>query len=119
MSRTFSYRRKEIVEKSPSIANIQERWPALFDTSQVKEEFRRLTAVELETTFMANLDKHTDALLSLFRTKGGKAGQQIREILIMLNQVGVGQARLHPPLETGYHLEERVKEPNSRQRIKE
>lgn len=35
MSRTFSYRRQEIVEKSPSIASIQERWPALFDTSQV------------------------------------------------------------------------------------
>lgn len=35
MARTFSYRRKEIVEKSPSIANIKERWPALFDPSQV------------------------------------------------------------------------------------
>jgi len=35
MSRTFSYRRHEIVEKGPSIASIQERWPALFDTSQV------------------------------------------------------------------------------------
>lgn len=36
---------------------------------------------------MGNLDKHTDALLSLFCTKGGHAGQQISEILNMLNQV--------------------------------
>lgn len=35
MARTFSYRRQEIIEKSPSIASILERWPALFDTSQV------------------------------------------------------------------------------------
>ncbi|XP_058233597.1 uncharacterized protein LOC131344999 isoform X2 [Hemibagrus wyckioides] len=86
MGITFSYRHQEIVENSPSIVNIQQRWPALFDISQVKEEFRRLTAVELETSFMANLDKYTDALLSLFRTKGGNAGQQICEILNVLNQ---------------------------------
>ncbi len=36
---------------------------------------------------MGNLDKHTDALLSLFHTKGGNAGQQISDILNMLNQV--------------------------------
>lgn len=35
MSITSSYRRQEIVENSPSIASIQQRWPALFDISQV------------------------------------------------------------------------------------
>lgn len=35
MARTFSYLRQEIVKNSPSIASIQERWPALFDISQV------------------------------------------------------------------------------------
>ncbi|XP_058233596.1 uncharacterized protein LOC131344999 isoform X1 [Hemibagrus wyckioides] len=93
MGITFSYRHQEIVENSPSIVNIQQRWPALFDISQVKEEFRRLTAVELETSFMANLDKYTDALLSLFRTKGGNAGQQICEILNVLNQTSAVEKR--------------------------
>ena len=35
-----------------------------------------------------------------------------------MSQVGVGQAGLHPPLETGYHLEERVKDQTDK-RIKE
>lgn len=35
MARTFSHRRQEIVKDSPFIENLQQRWPALFDITQV------------------------------------------------------------------------------------
>lgn len=35
MSRTFSSRRQEIVGQTPSVAELLERWPALFEESQV------------------------------------------------------------------------------------
>ncbi|KAL6477454.1 hypothetical protein MHYP_G00132890 [Metynnis hypsauchen] len=67
MSKTFSYRRQEIMKESPE--DLLHRWPALVEATQIKEEFKRITTVELETTFMANMDKYTGRLLSLFRTK--------------------------------------------------
>lgn len=36
MSTTFSLRRQEIVGKAPSVADLLERWPALFEPSQVR-----------------------------------------------------------------------------------
>ncbi|KAL7869617.1 hypothetical protein AOLI_G00136050 [Acnodon oligacanthus] len=51
-----------------------------------KEEFKRITTTELETTFMANLNKYTGRLLSLFRTKGGSAGQKMVNLLDVLKQ---------------------------------
>ena len=35
MSRTFSFRRHEIVGQTPSVADLLETWPALFEESQV------------------------------------------------------------------------------------
>jgi len=36
MSRTFSLRRQDIVGQAPSVADLLERWPALFEPSQVR-----------------------------------------------------------------------------------
>lgn len=36
MSRTFSLRRQEIAGQAPSVADLLERWPALFEPSQVR-----------------------------------------------------------------------------------
>lgn len=36
MYNTFSLRRKEIVEDEPLVAQVKERWPALFSERQVK-----------------------------------------------------------------------------------
>ncbi len=50
--------------------------------------FWRLTAVESGNNIYGKPGQtQTDALLSLFHTKGGNAGQQISDILNMLNQV--------------------------------
>ncbi|XP_032362781.1 uncharacterized protein LOC116674409 [Etheostoma spectabile] len=57
MARTYSWRRQEVVAKSPGVAEFKERWPALFEPFQVNEEFRRCTAVPLEATFMSQLDR--------------------------------------------------------------
>ncbi|KAL7834199.1 hypothetical protein SRHO_G00284460 [Serrasalmus rhombeus] len=34
MSRTFSYRRDEIVKESPAVEDLLHRWPALFEVTQ-------------------------------------------------------------------------------------
>ncbi|XP_066527645.1 uncharacterized protein [Hoplias malabaricus] len=86
MARTFSSRRQEIVEDSPPVQDLLERWPALFDVIQVKEEFKRLTATDLESQFYSNLDKYTDRLLRLFHSKGGNAARKMNEVLILLDQ---------------------------------
>ncbi|XP_066497372.1 uncharacterized protein [Hoplias malabaricus] len=70
MARTFSSRRQEIVEDSPPVQDLLERWPALFDVIQ----------------FYSNLDKYTDRLLRLFHSKGGNAARKMNEVLILLDQ---------------------------------
>ncbi|KAL6485884.1 hypothetical protein MHYP_G00052760 [Metynnis hypsauchen] len=62
------------------------RWPAFFDVIQVKEEFKRLTATTLESQFYSNLDKYTDRLFRLFRSKGGNAVRKKNEVLMLLDQ---------------------------------
>ncbi|KAL7838365.1 hypothetical protein AOLI_G00267690 [Acnodon oligacanthus] len=94
MARTFSCRRQEIVEDSPPVRDLLERWPALFDVIQVKEEFKRLTATDLESQFYSNLDKYTDRLLRLFCFKGGNAARKMNEVLMLLDQdAGVDNCR--------------------------
>uniref|UniRef100_A0A3B1K1K1 Uncharacterized protein n=1 Tax=Astyanax mexicanus TaxID=7994 RepID=A0A3B1K1K1_ASTMX len=46
----------------------------------------QITTIELETTFVANLDKHTVRLLSLFFAKGGAAGRKMGQLLDLLKQ---------------------------------
>ncbi|KAL6489211.1 hypothetical protein MHYP_G00029520 [Metynnis hypsauchen] len=94
MARTFSCRRQEIVEDSPPVRDLLERWPALFGAIQVKEEFKRLTAIDLESRFYYNLDKYTDRLLRFFRSKGGNAARKMNQVLMLLDQdAGVDNRR--------------------------
>ncbi|ROL42720.1 SLAM family member 5 [Anabarilius grahami] len=85
MNKTFSSRRVEVVSLSPSVGVFKERWPALFTEAQIKEEFRRITTVSLEETFMRKLDEYTPGLLRLMRAKGGAAGCKMRPLLDTLN----------------------------------
>ncbi|KAL7872108.1 hypothetical protein SRHO_G00070910 [Serrasalmus rhombeus] len=48
MEKTFSYRRLEVIKHCPTVPDVMKRWPALFSESQVKDEFRRITTVNLE-----------------------------------------------------------------------
>ncbi|XP_073346576.1 uncharacterized protein [Pagrus major] len=86
MSRTYSYRRKEVVGLSMQLAELKERWPALFDPIQINEEFRRCNTIPLESTFLFQLDRYTPKFLELFSSKGGAVGQRIKSVLIELIQ---------------------------------
>ncbi|KAL6465870.1 hypothetical protein MHYP_G00260030 [Metynnis hypsauchen] len=77
MAKSFSYRRHEVVNLCAAVKDFKERWPALFSESQIKDEFMRITTVNLERTFMTNLDAHTTKLLDLLKGKGGSAGTKI------------------------------------------
>ncbi|XP_035796544.1 uncharacterized protein LOC118469122 [Amphiprion ocellaris] len=81
MAQTFSYRRLEVVTGSAAADDFKERWPALFTEAGIKEEFRRITTIPLEQTFMFSLDSYTPKLLSVFEKKGGAIGAKLRPIL--------------------------------------
>nr|XP_020469067.1 uncharacterized protein LOC109967668 [Monopterus albus] len=85
MSKTFSSRRLEVVTLNPAISVLKERWPA-FTELQVKEEFRRITTVSLEDTFMRKLDAYTPRLLQLMRAKGGAVGSRMHPLLDTVNE---------------------------------
>ncbi|XP_058631517.1 sterile alpha motif domain-containing protein 3-like [Onychostoma macrolepis] len=84
MNKTFAHRRHEIINQCPSVQDIKERWPALFQPSQVTAEFQRITTVQLEPKFMSSLDLHTPKLLTLFRAKGGVLGQRLKTEMELL-----------------------------------
>ncbi|XP_039901922.1 uncharacterized protein LOC120742591 [Simochromis diagramma] len=84
MTKTFSIRRQEVVNQAPKINDLKERWPALFDAVQINQEFRRITTVNLETTFMAKLDQYSQKIMSLLSSRGGAAKMRIRRIQNML-----------------------------------
>ncbi|XP_072550640.1 uncharacterized protein [Salminus brasiliensis] len=77
-AKTFSYRRLEVVSGSPAADEFRERWPALFCDAEIKEEFRRITTVSLEQSFMYKLDYYTPKLLVLKKSKGGVVGTKLR-----------------------------------------
>ena len=54
---------------------------------QIKEEFRRITTIPLERTFMHKLDEHTPKLITLMKAKGGAVGIKMRPLLDRLSQV--------------------------------
>lgn len=85
MAKTFAHRRNEIINLSPSIEQVKARWPALFEASQVEEEFYRITMVHLEAKFMGMLDEYTAKLMSLFHSKGGAMGLKLQAILLKDN----------------------------------
>nr|XP_023646334.1 uncharacterized protein LOC111832844 isoform X2 [Paramormyrops kingsleyae] len=84
MAKTFSIRRQEVVNQAPKINDLKERWPALFDAVQINQEFRRITTVNLETTFMAKLDQYSQKITSLLSSRGGAAKMRIQRIQNML-----------------------------------
>ncbi|KAI4792426.1 hypothetical protein KUCAC02_033392 [Chaenocephalus aceratus] len=81
MERTFAYRRHEVIEDKPFIAEFKRRWLALFSEREVEAEFARITTVPLRSKFMQQLDHHSSKLLRIFQKKGGVAGQKIRNIM--------------------------------------
>ncbi|KAL6465841.1 hypothetical protein MHYP_G00259740 [Metynnis hypsauchen] len=54
----------------------------------VKDEFRRITAANLERTSLTKLDFYTPNLLTVFEMKGGAAGTKTRRRLDSLGQEG-------------------------------
>ncbi|KAK6303554.1 hypothetical protein J4Q44_G00260080 [Coregonus suidteri] len=94
MNTTFAHRRQEVINQCPSVEDLKDRWPALFEASifvfQINDEFQRLTTKHLEPRFMAKLDQDIPKLLSLFHSKGGALGHRLRVILDVLLQVFLG-----------------------------
>ncbi|XP_036965761.1 uncharacterized protein LOC119025861 isoform X1 [Acanthopagrus latus] len=86
MEKSFALRRKEVVNDCPTVQDLMERWPGLFSQTQIKEEFKRITTVHLEQTFLSKLDRHTTKLVEIFRKKGGIAGTKIRPMLDSLSE---------------------------------
>ncbi|XP_041476845.1 uncharacterized protein LOC121424996 [Lytechinus variegatus] len=80
MKKTFPLRKKDIVVSQALIADICERWPALCTESQVCEEFARITAISLRSTFYQKLDQHTPKLLRLFEKKVGVHRDRISSV---------------------------------------
>ncbi|XDV27598.1 hypothetical protein PO909_031102 [Leuciscus waleckii] len=78
MDITFSLRRKELVEKEPSVKETLQRWPALFRESQIIAEFNRITSKNLKQEFFSALDKHTSRFLEVFESKKGTTGKSSR-----------------------------------------
>ncbi|XP_062315936.1 uncharacterized protein LOC134019259 [Osmerus eperlanus] len=71
MTSTFSLRRKTIVEDEPPVADVRERWPALFSERQIEAEFARLTSVDLKDSLFAGLDKYLLRFLGVYRARMG------------------------------------------------
>lgn len=54
---------------------------------QIKEEFRRITAIPLEHRFLSKLDFYTPKLIALMKTKGGCMATKLKPLLSKLSQV--------------------------------
>ncbi|GAA6083425.1 sterile alpha motif domain-containing protein 3-like isoform X1 [Tachysurus ichikawai] len=89
MDTTFSPRRKELVEKEPSVKETLERWPALFRESQIIAEFNRITSKNLKQEFCSALDTHTSRFLEVFESKKGTAGKKRSEYLMQMKSANI------------------------------
>lgn len=83
MSRTYGYRRQEVVTGSNK-AELMERWPVLLTPAQINEEFKRCNTIPLQTSFMSNLDKFVPKLLTIFSSVGGALGQRLKSLWLEL-----------------------------------
>lgn len=92
MSRTYSYRRQEVVIGNKKVEELKERWPALFTPVQINEEFKRCNTVPLQSSFMSNLDKFIPKLLTLFSAVGGALGQRLKSLWLELVQDSTSSA---------------------------
>ncbi|KAI4823299.1 hypothetical protein KUCAC02_011892, partial [Chaenocephalus aceratus] len=86
ITKTFSYRRLEVVTGSPAAGDFKERWPALFCEAEIKAEFGRITTISLEQSFMYKLDHYTPTRIALMKAKGGVLGTKLRPFLETLSQ---------------------------------
>ncbi|KAJ4932979.1 hypothetical protein JOQ06_029817 [Pogonophryne albipinna] len=86
MERTFSYRRQEVVQDKPLVADFKSRWPALFEMSEINREFMRITTVPLTSKFLSQLDECSDQLVKVFINKGGVAGKEIRSTIAVMDR---------------------------------
>lgn len=66
------------------------KWHYCTSFFQIKEEFKRITTVPLERTFLTKLDFYTPKMQEIFSKKGGVAGTKIRPLLDSLSQVKQG-----------------------------
>nr|XP_033491956.1 uncharacterized protein LOC117262879 [Epinephelus lanceolatus] len=82
MAKTFVHRQNKIINQSPSMEDIKARWPALFETPHIQDDFHRITMVHLESKFMSKLDEYTPRLLNLFHSKGRSMGLRLQAILL-------------------------------------
>ncbi|XP_063317472.1 uncharacterized protein LOC134616539 isoform X2 [Pelmatolapia mariae] len=53
---------------------------------QVNAEFQRITTLQLETTFAAQLDRITPQLMTVFQKKGGVSGQKLAHHLQIMQE---------------------------------
>uniref|UniRef100_A0A671PIJ6 PB1 domain-containing protein n=1 Tax=Sinocyclocheilus anshuiensis TaxID=1608454 RepID=A0A671PIJ6_9TELE len=72
---------REQLELEPLVSVIKERWPGLFLKDQVCAEFQRITCVDLKTAFMTALNKHSNALIKMYRAKSKDLGDEMKIIL--------------------------------------
>ncbi|KAK0137890.1 Sterile alpha motif domain-containing protein 3 [Merluccius polli] len=86
MDRTFSLRRKEIIDQEPHVDLVKHRWPALFMEYQVNCEFQRITMVALQRTFLKALETHTPKLLKMYRTRTAHFGEEMQTLLDSLDK---------------------------------
>lgn len=56
----------------------------LLCVTQIKEEYKRITTANLESTFMANLDHCIPRLMPLVMSRGGAAKYKIQKIVELL-----------------------------------
>ncbi|KAE8299862.1 hypothetical protein D5F01_LYC02280 [Larimichthys crocea] len=69
------------------INGLQVQWKAVdARVEAIKEEFRRITTIPLEQTFMHKLDEYTPKLITLMKAKGGAVGNKMRPHLDRLSQ---------------------------------
>ncbi|XP_068570968.1 uncharacterized protein [Cebidichthys violaceus] len=87
MQCTFPLRREEIVTLAPPIAELKDRWPALFSEAQLYGEFHRITNQSLQYSFFTVLDKNTPQLLKLYKErKTGAFGEKMADLLMAYDE---------------------------------
>ncbi|KAK5929482.1 hypothetical protein CgunFtcFv8_010709 [Champsocephalus gunnari] len=89
MCGTFAHGRQDVISLQMSIEDIKDRWPVLFDVSQVSAEFQRITILNLEPKFMSMLDFYSPKLLSMFQGEKGAVGERHRAKMSILLQSGI------------------------------
>ncbi|XP_016378463.1 uncharacterized protein LOC107716497 [Sinocyclocheilus rhinocerous] len=86
MAKTFALRRQEVVEKQPSVQELQERWPALFPQEEINANLLRITTLPLQSRFLASLDRQSSQLLQVIRSKGGAVREKTKDTIKVMDQ---------------------------------